>query len=30
MDVFTIKLTVFFELCILTLHMYKEVHLLEA
>ena len=30
MDFFTIQLTIFFELCLLTLHMYKEVHMLET
>jgi hypothetical protein len=29
MDMFTLKMTIFFELCILTMHMYKEVHMLE-
>lgn len=30
MDPFTLKLTIFFELCILTMHLYRETLLLEA
>lgn len=30
MDAFVIKFTLFVELCILTLHLYKEVHQLEG